>query len=236
MSSIEDTGVSIEDWIDGATFTQVRVDIHRNPALWGELQPLYALIEAAEARLDEAQRRARPSAPDETLAGAEPPPEPVGEATLGGPAQVPASVLAAQADVDRLYDQAKALYDRYDLDKETWVIRGLDPVEAREVIENQGQPPTGPPRRQPDDDEDTWRLRSAQYVVAVNAWKLAIDEDALSRAVVEVIVGGERKPPPSVDGLRRLRARPHGERHWARLVEAMEALTRDEVVIPAPHR
>lgn len=236
MSSIEDTDVSIEDWIDGATFTQVKVDIYRNPALWADLQPLYALIEAAEARLDEAQRRARPAAPDATLAGTDAPSEPVGEAALGAPAEVPASVVAAQDDLDRLTQEAKDLYARYDQDKETWVVRGLDPAEAREVLAEHDMPSTTAPRRRPDEDEEAFRQRSTQYVDAVNAYKMAIDEAALARAVVEVIVAGEHKPPPSVAGLRRLRARPHGMRHWARLVEAMEALTRGEVVIPAPHR
>lgn len=237
---VEHTDAEIEDWIDGATFVQVKVEIHRNPALWADLGPLYEQVSAAEARLAEAQAAAaerRQGTPEGTLAGSTsgsaPPPR---EGTLAEPPPVPPAVADAQAVLDGLLDQAQALYDEYDADKETWVIRGLDVTEAQAIVAAHDRPTGTAPTRRPKESTAAFRARSAAYVDEVAAYKVAIDEHALSLAVVEVIVRGEHMPPPSVEGLRRVRARPHGARHWAALVEAMEAMTTGEVAIPAPHR
>lgn len=233
---IEPTDAELEDWIDGATFVQVKVDIHRNPALWADLQPLYALIEAAEARLDEARAHTRRGDPEAVLGAMDAPSGPPGEHALGETDQTPPSVAAAQADLDDLREQADALYALFDQDKEVWVIRGLDPPELRAILEAHPRPSTTPPIRRPDERPDKFRTRTARYVARVADYKLAVDEEALATAVVEVWVGGERKAAPSLEGLRRLRQRPHGLRHWAELVAAMESVTLHEVAIPAPHR
>ena len=237
---VEHTDAEIEDWIDGATFVQVKVDIHRNPALWADLGPLYARVSAAEDRLAEAQAAAadrRQDHPDDTLGGSSPgSTAPPGEGTLAERAPVPPAVAAAQADLDALVAEATALYDRYDADKETWVLRGLDVTEAQAIVAAQDRPPVAPPVRRPKEGTRAYRDRQAAYVDQVTAYKVAIDEAALALAVVEVIVRGEHMPPPSVEGLRRVRTRPHGSRHWAALVSAMESLTTGEVSIPAPHR
>src|SRR4051812_3302273 len=210
---IEPTDAEVEDWIDGATFVQVKVDIHRNPALWAELGPLYRLIAAAESRLDELRaEHDKHRDGDATLAGTEPPRVPAGEHALGETERVPASVVAAQADLEGLLDQADELYRRYDTDKETWTIRGLDPSELRTIVaeHEQHKPPLSAPVSRPGEKPARYRARCTEYVEKVAAYNLAVDEHALSLAVVDVEVAGERKPPPSIDGLRRLRERPHG--------------------------
>lgn len=236
---VEHTDAEIEDWIDGATFTQVKVDIHRNPALWADLAPLYDQIAAAEARLDEARARAdrRRTAPEGSLAVPSPGDDgaPAGEGTLAERVPVPVAVTDAEADLADLLDQAQALYDAYDADKETWVIRALDQAEAQAIVAAQDRP-THPPVRRPKESTAAYRARQDTFVADMTAYKLAVDEAALALAVVEVIVRGVAMPPPSVEGLRRVRARPHGSRHWAALVSAMESITTGEVAIPAPHR
>ena len=236
---VEHTDAEIEDWIDGATFVQVKVDIHRNPALWADLQPLYAQVAAAEDRLAEARASAtrHEGSGEGTLAGSSPgATAPPGEGTLAEATPVPVGVAEAQADLDALLAEARALYERYDADKETWIIRGLDVAEAQQIVAAHDRPPAAPPVRRPKEGQRAYRARQAAFIDQVAAYKVAVDEHALSLAVVEVIVRGEHKPPPSVEGLRRVRARPHGARHWAALVAAMESLTTGEVAIPAPHR
>src|SRR6185312_4465565 len=110
---VEPTDAELEDWIDGATFVQVKVDIHRNPALWADLQPLYARVSAAEDRLAEARDRAarRQGTPEGTLAGPSPgAPEPAGEGTLAETAKPPPGVAEAEADLADLVAEAEALY------------------------------------------------------------------------------------------------------------------------------
>jgi hypothetical protein len=233
---VEPTDAEIEDWIEGATFVQVKVDIHRNPALWADLQPLYRLIDAAETRLDEARAGTQRRDDDATLTGTDPGTPPAGEHTLGESNRIPASVEAAQHDLDELVAQAETLYAAYDADKETWTLRGLEQAELRSIVAAHERPPLQPPARRAGEKADRFKARTVEYIDQVADYKLAVDEHALSVSVVEVVVRGERKPPPSIDGLRRLRERPHGLRHWAQLVEAMESVTLSEVAIPAPHR
>ncbi len=238
---LEQTDIGVDDWIDGATFIQVKVDIHRNPALWADLAPLYAQIDAAEQRVAALRgAAARTATDDESSLGerAGTPTAPAGEESLGEATHVPATVAGAQADLDELVQRAEELYARFDADKETWTLRGLDTDEVQAITDavradlGHGAAPV---RRA--------KETAKKYAERVQAWqqglagvKDEVDVRAVQAAVVKVVVAGVEKPAPSVDGIRRLRQRPHGERHFRELVTALEAVTLQEVAIPAPHR
>jgi hypothetical protein len=234
---VVETGASLDDWIDGATFLQVKVDIHRNPALYSELKPLYELIEVAESRLEEARREAEHAAAttDAALGQDAPVATVSADSALGETARTPEAVEAARADLEALLEQADEIYARYDADKETWTIRALDRETEISPIVSRYRLPELPLRREKE-PQARFTARTEAYVKEVQRIKGEIDEQGLVLAIVDVVVGGEHKPPPGIEGLRRLRARPHGQQHFDQLVNAMNEVTLEEVAIIAPHR
>lgn len=242
--SIEQTDIGVDDWIDGASFVQAKVEIHRDPALWADLGPLYAQIDAAEQRLTVLQAAAaqpRDARVETSLGDTSPTASraPAGEESLGEAAQVPQTVAQAQADLDALIGQAEELYARYDANKEVWTIRALEQEEIQAITEavrtevGHGEPPK---RRAKEAAKSHATRTQAWTQVMVDQVKPEVDARALALAVVGVNVAGDEKPAPSVDGIKRLRRRPHGEQHFAKLLSALEAITLQEVAIPAPHR
>jgi hypothetical protein len=233
---IEQVDIGVEDWIDGASFTQVRVEIHRNPALWADLKPLYAKVEAAEARLAQLTT-AQPGAPEASLGGDDDAPAPragAGEESLGETQQAP-DVAAAQAELARALAAAEEVYAKFDADKETWTLRALEPEELQAIAEAIGAPPT-PPRRRPKESVASFDKRVQAHIENLKAYRDLLNEHAISKATVAVVVKGVERPAPSPDGMKRLRERPHGKRHFKQLYDALEAVTAQEVAIPAPHR
>jgi hypothetical protein len=234
---LTDTGASIDDWIDGATFLQVKVDIHRNPALYAELKPLYEAIEIVEGRLDEARAAAeqRAAAADAALGEDAARANVAADSSLGETTTPPESVAEAQAELEGLLAEADAIYARYDADKETWTIRALDrDTEVAPIIAKYRLPEM--PSRKPKETQARFTARTEAFVSEVQRIRTEIDEQALALAIVNVVIGGETKPPPTIEGLRRLRARPHGTQHFEQLVAAMNEVTIEEVAIVAPHR
>lgn len=238
--NIEQVDIEVEDWIDGVSFTQVKVQIHRNPALYADIKPLYEEIDAAEADLARLVARAAQGqrTSDESSLGEESAtPAPVdGEESLGEPVAEPETVTSARAHLEDLYERAEALYARYDADKEIWTLRAMEPAEVRAVTADL-EVPDEPKKPGKDAHPRTATAYRAKY----DAWLKAMAEFTaeskyriVQAAVVQVEVAGSVKPAPSLEGIRRVASRPGGKKHFDELVLALEAITMQDVVIPAP--
>lgn len=230
--SIEQVDVDVEDWIDGATFTQAAVTIYRNPGIHARYQPLLDRIAALEAVLADLTRPAEAPSGDATLADTT---RARGEASLNEEAP---DVAAVRADLDTLYEQAQSLYDEYEADKEVWTLRALDRAEIAPLMADLDAPvePTPPGKDAKPAAVTRWRKSAQAYQDARVTFQDEVNVRMIAAATLSVQVRGQDKPAPSLDGVRRVLARPHGRQHIAQLAAAIEAITLQEVAIPAPHR
>lgn len=227
----------IEDWIDkGVSFLQANVTIYRNPALYAEYQPLIEQIKALETEL--APKKAKPKRESS-----------LGDEALGDEAEVPAGeeslgeddlTLEIKSRLDELYVKAEDLWKRYSEDAEVWTLRRLDEPEVQEVQKGMELPlPTQPktPGANPSKQMQTAYVRKMEaFLKDLKAYTDEFNLRCLAIGVMGVVVQGEPKPAPSLEALRRLKARPGGLNHVHELVEALESLTQEGVNIIAPHR
>jgi hypothetical protein len=236
--SIEQVDIDVEDWIDGVSFTQVKVEFHRNPALYAELRPMYDRIEAAEAELaDITAREERPTPQTDELLNEEPPAPVVADELLSEATHASPTLAAAQENLEHLYAQAEELYARYDSDKEIWTLRALELDEIKEITAAVGVPDVElkpPPKNAAKKTRDRYVQRFNEHAAAVQEFKHEVDLRCVQAAVLRVAVAGEEKPPPTLEGLRRLERRPGGKQHLQELVGALQAISLQEVEIPAP--
>ncbi|GAB6937074.1 hypothetical protein ACQP60_18960 [Isoptericola variabilis] len=242
MDTTERVDVAVEDWIDGVSYVQTKITIYRDPAMYAEYEPLLEKIDEADALVAELEAEHAPEKPDDAT---------LGDAALGGDAaasdaesalgeteQVPQALADARARLAELVAEAEALYARYEANREVWHIRALDQDEIREIANEVGIPETPDPLRSGATaaQQKAYTRRIEKHVEDIRKAKEEIDLRGLARAVQRVEVAGEVKPAPSLDGLRRVKARPGGRRHIRDLTSALERITLEEVQIAAPHR
>jgi hypothetical protein len=238
--SIEQVDISVEDWIDGVTFTQVKVELHRNPALYAELKPMYDRIEAAEADLAElVAREERPAEQAaDTLLGEEAPPAPVTDELLSAESAPSPTRAAAEEHLESLYAAAEELYARYDADKEVWTLRALLREEIQALTADVEQPEAPKPvaPKAPKATRERYAKRVAEHIEALKVFATEVNVRCVQAAVVSVVVAGVEHPKPSLDGMRKIAtdpARRYG-RHLEQLKEALEAISLQEVAVAAP--
>lgn len=229
--------VEIEDWINGVSFVQTTETIYRNPALWAEYEPILKELETLSAQLDSVVKPQESSLDEMSLGDGGPASS--GEASLGE--GTTPEVQALERRFAELQVQADEVYARYAADTEVWHLRQLDQVDdvAPIVQQFQGQVPAEP---RPLGTGATpaklraYDLRLQKYGTALAEMALEVNLRCLALATMKVVVAGEEKPAPSVEGLRALRTRPGGSRHFRQLVSAVERISLREVEIAAPHR
>lgn len=244
MARIVKAEVNLDDWIDGdASFLQVQVDLYPNRKIYSELAPLAAQIEVAEQRLAQVEAAARPVTTDggddeQALDGSSAKGRvPAGEHALDETPAVPPAVASARAELDDLIAQAEAVYARYEDSRETWTLRELDQEnEIVPIVARHPHPDGAPPARRSKETARAFEERMRAYIDGYGPVRDAVNEECVALAVVSVEKGGKQLPFHGIDTLRRLRARPHGQRHFAQLVAALEDITSNEVVMPTPHR
>lgn len=237
--SIEQTDIGVDDWIDGVSYVQAKVEIHRDPALLADLLPLHEQITAAEQRLAALQAATTtPTGRDDATLGDAEHTTPVDDVALGDETPVPAAVADAQADLDELTARAAALYERYDAAKEIWTLRALAQEESEGIYKDviadleQGDPPV----RRSKETKAAFQVRFTEWATKQHQVHDEVAVRSLAAGVLSVNVNGTDRPAPSLDGIRRLRKRPHGDRHFAKLATALTTITTKEVDVPAPHR
>jgi len=228
--------VPLEDWIEeGVSFLQANVTIYRNPSIYAQYQPLLEQIRSLEAELAPAAKAKKESS--------------LGEDALGDP------VRAARADesladdgltgemrtrLEELYTEAERLWKLYSDDAEIWTLRRLDEAEVQAVQREMGMPlPTAPnsvPEKASNQMKSAYLKKFETFILGMKAYTDELNIRCLAIAVMKVVVKGEDKPAPSLEGLRRVKARPGGAGHIRELIDALENLTAEGVNIMAPHR
>lgn len=228
------TETPIEDWIDeGVSFLQAKVTLYRNPAIYAQYGPLLEQIRALEGELAPKKEKSKRdgSLDEESLGGA-----PAGEESLGEDSLT----TAMSQRLEELYTEAENLWKIYSEDVEVWTLRRLDDHEVRAVQEEMDIPvPTAPPAMNPKASPSAKTAHAKKFEKFITEMKTYTEElniRCLALAVMDVVVKGDKKPAPSLEGLRRLRARPGGVVHVRELIAALESLTAEGVNIMAPHR
>ncbi len=74
------------------------------------------------------------------------------------------------------------------------------------------------------------------FVQEMTAWTEEFNLRSLARCVQKVDLNGKDVPAPTLEGIRRGKARPGGTGHIFELVAALENLASEGVAIVAPHR
>lgn len=237
--------VTVEDWIMGVSFVQTTETIYRNPALWAEYEPIEAEMARISAELDRIIAPPTPSVGEESLGGRPGVANgaaavPAGEESIGE-AVTPPEVTALEVRFKELQQQAEEVAARYAGDTEVWHLRQLD--QEREITpiveEYQAQLPKEP--RPLGTGATPAKLRAHDQRLQAYGKELAkiafeVNLRCVAAATLKVVVAGEEKPAPSVEGLRALTTRPNGQKHFRQLVNAVERISTQEVEIPVPHR
>lgn len=242
---------NVEDWIGGVSFVQTTETIYRNPALWAEYEPILNEMTALGEQLDEIMAASQVDSPDteeslgggdETL-GARPVASPVGEESLGEEPQDSPDVASIKARFAELKRQADEVLARYEGDTEVWHFRALDredeitpiteELQVAEAVKREPRPVgTGATPQK----IAAYRRKYEAWDAEMKALSLEVNLRCVALACLKVVVAGEEKPAPSVEGLRRLLTRPRGKAHFRQLVEAVERISLKEVEFAAPHR
>lgn len=223
----------IEDWIDeGVSFLQAKVTIYRNPAIYAQYQPVLDQIRALEKELapKKVRQKADASLDEESLGGA--PSEPsLGDDEL---------TFEMRQRLEELYSEAERLWEEYSKDVEVWTLRRIDEQEVKDIQKEMDLPlPSAPAKIKGGASPSAQKAYAKKFEKFIEEMKEYTEElniRCLAVAVLGVTVKGEEKPSPSLDGLRRLKARPGGVTHFRELVSALESLTTEGVNIMAPHR
>lgn len=231
--------IDVEDWIDGASFTQVRVPIHTDLALYAELAPALARLEAAEAALTAAQATTDAAAAPQPESGLDEPSTAAvrDEESLGDERPVSVAVEAAALELQAALDAYNEVYARYDSAKEIWTLRALDEDEVKAIVARHPMPPAPRPLGKGANKAAQARFlaRLEQFTADIQPIKNAVNEECLALGVVSVEKNGRPVRTPTIEGIRRLRRRPNGERHFSKLVAELTTITANgEVAIPAP--
>lgn len=226
------TETPIEDWIDeGVSFLQAKVTLYRNPSIYAQYGPLLEQIRTLEAELAPKKKSKRDASLEESLGDA-----PTDEESLGGDSLT----VAMNERLEELYTEAERLWEIYSKDVEVWTLRRLDDHEVQAVQKEMDLPvPTAPPTLNPKASPSAKTAhvkRFEKFIQDMKAYTEELNIRCLAIAVLGVEVKGEAKPAPSLEGLRRLKARPGGVDHVRELVAALESLTTEGVNIMAPHR
>lgn len=203
-----------DEWLETATVARRQVTIYNNPALFEEYQAL-------QAELDAADKAAATAGGDEALDASDPRPE--------------------------LFARMEDLYERWQASKSVWTVRALSGDEVEDSFEPEKGGIAVPPQPVPPLDKAGEKAREA-YARRFTAWSKANTQAQRERrlvmiawAVLKVEAPGrvsERRvdgpPIVTVEQLRAMRSRPHGEQWIARLYQAVDDATKDNPEIPRP--
>lgn len=236
----EPAEINVEDWISGVSYVQTTETIYRNPALWAEYEPLMEELQRVSTELDQLLTPAsEPDLGEAGLGDDAPASASAGEASLGE--GVTPDVAALQLRFAQLQAEVAKVEARYKGDTEVWHLRQLDAeLEVAPIVkEYEGQVPAEP--RPLGTGSTPAKLRAydarlRKYGEELAAIALEVNLRCLALATLKVVVAGEEKPAPSIEGLRKLRTRPNGLRHFRQLISALERISLQEVEIAAPHR
>lgn len=225
--------VPLEDWIEeGVSFLQANVTIYRNPSIYAQYQPLLDQIRTLEAELAPAAKSKKESS--------------LGEESLGNEARGEESLAddgltsEMRTRLEELYTEAERLWKLYSDDAEVWTLRRLDEAEVQVVQQEMDMPLPAAPNKVPEKASNQMKAaylkKFETFILGMKEYTDELNLRCLAISVMKVVVKGESKPAPSLEGLRRVKGRPGGQNHIRELIEALENLTTEGVNIMAPHR
>lgn len=225
--------VDLEAWIDeGVSFLQADVTIYRDPGMFKEYGPLMEKIRILENELKPPKEPKRDRGLEEESVGGEQAAE-FADESLGDETK-----SEVQRALDEAREEAQALWEKYEANKEVWTLRRLNEEEVEEMKATLGPLPDQPSGLRSGANS----AQKKAYVDRMEKWSVKMTNYAdelhlnlLPKAVLKVVVKGKEVPVPSVDGMRRLRTRPGGDAHFKELRDAMTSLTAEGVSIMAPH-
>lgn len=232
----------VDDWIDnGVSFLQADVTIHRNPAIYAEYGPLLDSIRNLEAERVQmiGPRKRRKVQADESLADddiIDTAKQEAEEASLADENPLLAEINAA---IEERYARAQELWAKYSEDTEVWTFRRLDEhevVEEREALGPVPEEPRAPSKNSKPQAHTAYRKRFETFLKSMGEYAAELNLRCVARAAIKVVVKGEEKTVPDLEGFRRLKARPGGQSHIVEMVTALEGLSGEDVSIMAPHR
>lgn len=213
MSTTDDTSPGVTedtfdlmDWIESGTVARRQVTIHNNPALADEFTAL-------EERLAEAEKAAKDAGGD-------------GPMSEGDPRE---PILSAMEE----------LWARWDASKAIWTVRALSQEDVEATFDAEtGIPSPKAPLPPPEKAGERARERYLTAMQDFGVAKATADRDRrlhlIAAAVVSVETSRGIVERVTVDQLRALRDRPHGEQWVAKLYAAVEAATQGDVEVPRP--
>lgn len=243
-TKFESKDVDVEDWIDqGVSYLQAEVTIYRNPALYSKYAPLLEsikILEAERAKILGPQKKRKGAAEDSLGDEDLEPTVPRGEESLG---ESNALLQEIETELQKKRQEAERLWEEYSQNTEVWTLRRLDEAEVEEerqamieegfVMPEQPRPAGNKPSAQA---KHAMVKKMEKFLADVSVFAQELNLRCLSRAVLSVVVQGEEKTVPGLEGFRKLKARPGGEKHIHELVQALESLSLEDVAIMAPHR
>ena len=226
----------LEDWIEeGVSFLQANVTIYRNPSIYAQYQPLLDQIQTLEAELAPAAKPKKESSLGEDALG-----DPVRAAQQDEALADDGLTSEMRARLEELYVEAERLWKLYSDDAEVWTLRRLDEAEVQEVQKGMEMAlpvaPNKPGNKPSNQMQAAYVKKFETFILGMKEYSDELNIRCLARAVMKVVVKGEEKPAPSLEGLRRVKSRPGGQSHIRELIEALENLTAEGVNIIAPHR
>lgn len=204
---INEAEFDLMDWIESGTVARRQVVIHNNPALADQFAEL-------EAQLAAAEKNTKDAGADGPLSEADPREE----------------ILA----------DMEALWEKWEASKAVWTVRAVsqDDVEASFDEERGGVHAPKAPMPPPEKAGERARERFMGAVHLFNVAKAKADRDRklciISTAVVSVETPRGIATSVSVEQLRALRDRPHGEQWIDKLYAGVNAATAGDVEIPRP--
>jgi multidrug efflux pump subunit AcrA (membrane-fusion protein) len=215
--SIAEDDFDLDDWLSTGTLARRAVAIYNDPALAAEYDILAEQVEAAE----------RAAVAGLSAGGA------AAEAAMGD-----------DTDLPELYEEMARLHERWEASKAVWIVRALVEDEVDAITKLHPDPEIPELIRVEKKPGEVWseeqlaagRQYREQRAAALTARNLAM----IAKAVVEVRTprGVRRttdtRPAVTVEQMRALRGRPHGEAQTARLLQAVESATTGEVEVPRP--
>lgn len=220
--SLEDSDSVLNDWIAGATLTQVPVTIYANQALYAEY---LALCEEREILAAEAEGL-------EDLAA---------EASIGEESRL----SAVTERIHEIDERLAGLHDEWQSSKSVWIIEDISERHDA-LLEAVGPVPTAPtkpelPKRATEAQQRSHTVKMQEYEAAAKEYEAAAKkwgEDyaftSASMAVVRVEFSGGRVAHSASPAQLRNLAVTAGDKQIARIHEAIKLANSGKPVIDAP--
>lgn len=205
----------LNDWIETGTVARREVKIHNRPDLYERFVAIEAELEALGYQDPEDVADAEPDAQgDEAL-------------DAGGDDDAHVyELLEERAEIFQLWDESLAI----------WTVQAISQEQVDEAIAAVDSPkqPLPPKQGAPQRLQAEYQTKLLEYGNALEKVKRERRLYMISAAVISVETSRGTATGATVDQLRALQGRPHGQQWLDKLYNALTDATQDDVEIPRP--